>query len=52
MNLLMKIHNNKIYSSEKACFFLSDLRVKNIEISKNEILKSKGNAMCLINVNS
>lgn len=47
MNLLLKIYNNKIYSANRDCVMIKSLKVKHLEVSKNEILKSIGSGIHL-----
>ena len=47
---MIKIFNNKVYNADKTSLFLSGLNIKNIEISKNDILKSYGTGIHLYDV--
>ena len=50
INALIKIYNNKIYSAGKDLILMRSLKIKNIEVAKNDLLKSTGHAIHLIDV--
>lgn len=40
LNVLIKIYNNKLYGSLKDQMVFRSLKIKNLEIAKNDILKN------------
>jgi hypothetical protein len=50
INALVKIYNNKIYSAGKDLILMRSLKIKNIEVAKNDLLKSTASAIHLIDV--
>jgi urease gamma subunit len=52
MNSAISIINNKIYNANKDAICLSRLRLKYLDISKNDILKNVGCAIKLFDVRS
>jgi hypothetical protein len=50
LNCTLRIHNNKIYSATKDCLYLRNLHLRQIEISKNDILKNVSSGIHLFNV--
>lgn len=50
INALVKIYNNKIYSAGKDLILMRSLKIKNIEIAKNDLLKSTASAIHMIDI--
>jgi hypothetical protein len=44
---MLKIYNNKIYSVGQEQIYLRGLRLKSVEVAKNDILKSTGTGIFL-----
>jgi len=48
--MLIKVYNNKIYGCLKDQIVVNKLKIKNLEIAKNDILKNQGSAIYLKDV--